>query len=186
MPAGQPVLFCDDYGFHYGDVWYRGSWTAAPDAGATSVNLTYQTGQVGMLLAWLDGQFLGSHQMPTPTSSQSTQQGWTATVPLAIPAPAQAAGPHVLAVLVRPMSHQEDGGANDAFKQALGLIAVTFTGAAPAVRWRVQGAANEASGAAASSARSPSTLPCPLPAPPRPPPSSHPPHWNPPPPSPST
>ena len=35
VPAGQPVLFVDDYGFHYGDVWYRGSWsgTAGADLG---------------------------------------------------------------------------------------------------------------------------------------------------------
>jgi beta-galactosidase GanA len=137
VPAGQPVLFMDDYGFHYGDVWYRGSWSAAP--GATSVTLNYQTGQVGMFLAWLDGQFLGSGEMPTPTSSQSTTQGWSAAVPLPIPAAGQDDGPHVLAVLVRPMSHQEDGGANNAFKQALGLTAVTFSGAAPDVTWRIQG-----------------------------------------------
>ncbi|MGI8447167.1 MAG: beta galactosidase jelly roll domain-containing protein [Streptosporangiaceae bacterium] len=137
VPAGQPVLFMDDYGFHYGDVWYRGSWSGTP--GATSVTLNYQTGQVGMFLAWLDGQFLGSGEMPTPTSSQSTTQGWSAAVPLPLPAAAQGGGPHVLAVLVRPMSHQEDGGANNAFKQALGLTGVTFTGAAPQVAWRIQG-----------------------------------------------
>ena len=138
MPAGQPVLFVDDYGFHYGDVWYRGSWSGT--AGATSVSLSYQTGQVGMFLAWLDGQFLGAGEIPVPTSSQSTTQGWTATVPLAIPAAGQDDGPHVLAVLVRSMSHQEDGGANQAFKQALGLTAVTFTGATPQLTWRIQGA----------------------------------------------
>ena len=137
VPAGQPVLFADDYGFHYGDVWYRGSWSGT--AGATSVSISYQTGQVGMFLAWLDGGFLGSGMMPVPTSAQATTQGWAATVPLAIPAAAQGDGRHVLAVLVRPMSHQEDGGANNAFKQALGLTAVTFTGAAPAVTWRIQG-----------------------------------------------
>jgi beta-galactosidase GanA len=137
VPAGQPVLFTDDYGFHYGDVWYRGSWSGT--AGATSVAISYQTGQVGLFLAWLDGQFLGAGEMPTPTSSQSTTQGWAATVTLPIPAASQGSGSHVLAVLVRPMSHQEDGGANNAFKQALGLTAVTFTGAAPAVTWRIQG-----------------------------------------------
>jgi Glycosyl hydrolases family 35/Beta-galactosidase, domain 2/Beta-galactosidase second all-beta domain/Beta-galactosidase, domain 3 len=155
VPAGQPVLFADDYGFHYGDVWYRGSWA---QVGATSVSLTYQTGQVGMLLAWLDGQFLGSHQMPTPTSGQSTQQGWTATVTMPVPAASQGTGPHVLAVLVRPMSHQEDGGANDAFKQALGLTSVTFAGATPAVSWRIQGAAgadSDGGGAAARRVRGP-------------------------------
>ena len=138
VPAGQPVLFVDDYGFHYGDVWYRGSWSGT--AGATSVSLSYQTGQVGMFLAWLDGQFLGAGEMPVPTSSQSTTQVFTATVPLSIPAAGQDDGPHVLAVLVRSMSHQEDGGANQAFKQALGLTAVTFTGASPQVTWRIQGA----------------------------------------------
>ncbi|HZR54368.1 MAG TPA: beta-galactosidase [Streptosporangiaceae bacterium] len=139
VPAGQPVLFADDYGFHYGDVWYRGSW--ADDAAVTSVSLTYSTGQEGMLLAWLDGQFLGSHQMPVPTTAQATTQGWTAAVTLPLPASAQSGNPgkHVLAVLVRPMAHQEDGGVNNAFKTALGLTAVAFAGAAPAVNWRIQG-----------------------------------------------
>jgi beta-galactosidase GanA len=137
VPAGQPVLFTDDYGFHYGDVWYRGGWTATP--GATSVGISYQTGQVGMFLAWLDGQFLGSGEIPAPTASQSTVQGWTGTVTLPIPAAGQDGGNHVLAVLVRPMSHQEDGGANNAFTRALGLTAVTFAGASPAVTWRIQG-----------------------------------------------
>ena len=137
VPAGQPVLFTDDYGFHYGDVWYRGSWTGT--AGAASVAISYQTGQVGMFLAWLDGTFLGAGEIPAPTSSQSTTQGWAATVTLPIPAAAQDSGDHLLAVLVRPMSHQEDGGANNAFKQALGLTSVTFAGAAPAVTWRIQG-----------------------------------------------
>jgi beta-galactosidase GanA len=137
VPAGQPVLFTDDYGFHYGDVWYRGAWSGT--AGATSVSISYQTGQVGMFLAWLDGQFLGSGEIPVPTSSQSTTQGWAATVTLPVPAASQGDGNHLLAVLVRSMSHQEDGGANNAFKQALGLTAVTFAGASPAVTWRIQG-----------------------------------------------
>ncbi len=137
VPAGQPVLFADDYGFHYGDVWYRGRYSGT--AGATAVAISYQTGQVGMFLAWLDGSFLGAGEIPTPTSSQSTVQGWSARVTLPIPAASQGSGSHVLAILVRPMSHQEDGGANNAFKQALGLTSVTFTGAAPKVTWRIQG-----------------------------------------------
>jgi beta-galactosidase GanA len=137
VPAGQPVLFADDYGFHYGDVWYRGSWSGSTSV--TSVNLSYTTGQEGLLLAWLDGQFIGSHQMPVPTSAQATTQGWTANVPLQLPSTAQGSGTHVLAVLVRPMSHEEDGGANNAFKTALGLTAVAFTGDSPSVTWRIQG-----------------------------------------------
>jgi beta-galactosidase GanA len=139
IPAGQhAVLFTDDYGFHYGDVWYRGSWSGT--SGASSVSLSYQSGQVGMLLAWLDGEFLGASEIPTPTSSQATTQGWDATATLAIPSGLRGTGTHVLAVLVRSMAHQEDGGANNAFKQALGLTAVTFVGASPSVTWRIQGA----------------------------------------------
>ena len=137
VPAGQPVLFADDYGFHYGDVWYRGSWTGS--TGVSSLSIGYSSGQEGLLLAWLDGQFIGSHQMPVPTTAQATTQGWTATVALPLPAAAQGDGTHVLAVLVRPMSHQEDGGANNAFKTALGLTAVTFSGGAPTLTWRIQG-----------------------------------------------
>ena len=114
----------------------RGPARPAPRRSAIS----YQTGQVGMFLAWLDGHVPRRRARSRhPPSSQSTTQGWAATVTLPIPAAAQDAGDHLLAVLVRPMSHQEDGGANNAFKQALGLTAVTFAGASPAVTWRIQG-----------------------------------------------
>src|SRR6185503_14309554 len=35
-PTTLPVLYTDDYGFHYGDVWYRGHFTGA----ATGIALT--------------------------------------------------------------------------------------------------------------------------------------------------
>jgi beta-galactosidase GanA len=138
VPAGQPVLFVDDYGFHYGDVWYRGSWSGNP---GEQVTIAYQGGTVGCIQAWLDGVYLGFSQLPTPTSSQSTTALWSTTATFTIPASSQADGNHVLAVLARPMSHQEDGGANDAFKAALGLTAVTFpaAGDSPAVQWKIMG-----------------------------------------------
>jgi len=143
VPSGQPVLFADDYGFHYGDVWYRGSWDGEP---GTSVSLEYQGGTVGCLQAWLDGTYLGFNQLPTPTAAEDNDGLWSATAIFTIPQPQspadlQVSGDHVLAVLVRPMSHQEDGGANDAFKAAQGLMAVTFSGAdvSPAVMWKIIG-----------------------------------------------
>src|SRR5207302_6348953 len=57
-PAGQPVLYADDYGFHPGDVWYRGRFASA-DA-PTAVALTSTTGTQGIVQAWLNGGFLGS------------------------------------------------------------------------------------------------------------------------------
>src|SRR5438128_1668248 len=47
--------------------------------------------------------------------------------------------PHKLAVLVNMMGHEEDEGANDAFRNARGLTAVTFTGSAQPISWKIQG-----------------------------------------------
>ena len=141
VPAGGPVLFSDDYGFHYGDLWYRASWTGARDASA--LQLSYQTGTQGLLMAWLDGVPLGTHRMPVPTLAQATTATWTATATLPLPADQQGDGSHVLSVLMRPMAHSEDGGANDAQKAGRGLTAAAFTlnsGSAPTPVWRIQGA----------------------------------------------
>ncbi|WP_411147184.1 glycoside hydrolase family 35 protein [Streptomyces sp. A30] len=147
VPEGQPVLFADDYGLHYGDVWYRGHVTEA--AGAESVALSYSTGTQGLLMAWLDGTPLGTHRMPVPDKDTVGKGSWadTATFDLPRVLPQGAGDAHVLSVLVRPMQHDQDGGADDAHKVARGLTAVTFKGAdtgawsQPEVRWRLQGAA---------------------------------------------
>ncbi|MFD5077706.1 beta-galactosidase [Streptomyces sp. NPDC058371] len=135
VPAGQPVLFSDDYGFHYGDVWYRGRFEAA--AGATAVSLAYVAGTQGLLMAWLDGRPLGTHRMPVPDAKTVRQGTWTATA--TFPVEVRTPGPHVLSVLVRRMQHDQDGKANDTHKAARGLTAVTFNGASPGLSWRLQG-----------------------------------------------
>ncbi|NUS16627.1 MAG: cellulase family glycosylhydrolase [Streptomyces sp.] len=138
LPAGQPaVLFADDYGCYYGDVWYRAQVDDATDAGTLS--LTYQGGTLGLLMAWWDGRPLGTHRLPTPTKAQDTVASWTGTAAFAVPDDLRGPGPHTVAVLVRPMAHAEDGGANDAFKAARGLLAATLDGTA--LTWRIQGAA---------------------------------------------
>ncbi|MER8010946.1 beta-galactosidase [Streptomyces sp. NPDC094149] len=137
VPGGQPVLFADDYGFHYGDVWYRGHLTGA--VGARSVSLAYSTGTQGLLMAWLDGRPLGTHRMPVPDNSTVRKGSWTDTAVFPVPKEARTAGPHVLSVLVRRMQHDQDGKAQDTHKVARGLTAVTFDGAAPRVSWRIQG-----------------------------------------------
>ena len=137
IPSGQPVLFADDYGFHYGDVWYRGHYSGT--SGAASVSVSYSSGTQGLLMAWLDGTPLGTHRQPVPTSSQASTQNWSATATFSIPSSLRGNGAHVLSVLVRQMAHSEDGGANDAHKTARGLTAVTISGANPSVSWRIQG-----------------------------------------------
>ncbi|MEV7435428.1 glycoside hydrolase family 35 protein [Streptomyces griseoviridis] len=138
VPAGQPVLFADDYGFHYGDVWYRGRLTG--DTDARSVSLSYSTGTQGLLMAWLDGEPLGTHRMPVPDNSTVRRGTWTATAGFELPEAAGDGADRVLSVLVRRMQHDQDGNALDTHKAARGLTAVTFEGAGPEVRWRLQGA----------------------------------------------
>jgi len=148
VPDGQPVLFADDYGFHYGDVWYRGHFSADADA-VESVSLAYSTGTQGLLMAWLDGEPLGTHRMPVPDNSTARQGSWAATATFAVPEElreklggrkAEPDAGRVLSVLVRRMQHDQDGKALDTHKVARGLTEVTFKGASPKVSWRVQGA----------------------------------------------
>ncbi|GGN56550.1 beta-galactosidase [Streptomyces albiflavescens] len=134
VPAGQPVLFADDYGYHYGDVWYRGRFTDAGKAG--SVSFSYISGAQGLLMAWLDGKPLGTHRMPVPDKKTVRLGTWSATATFPVP---EKKGPRVLSVLVRRMQHDEDGAAKDTHKVARGLTAVTFEGDSPAVTWRIRG-----------------------------------------------
>jgi beta-galactosidase GanA len=136
-PAGQPVLTADDYGFHHGDVWYRGRFTGAAPA---TVSLTYGGGGAGLVQAWLDGTYLGQNVLGTAVTAPPT----TGTATLTVPTAARTTGNHVLSVMVRNDSHSEDGGVNDAQKQGRGLISTAYANASggavtPAVSWRIQG-----------------------------------------------
>jgi len=136
--AGQPVLTEDDYGFHQGDVWYRGTYTGA--ANATTVTLQYGGGGAGLLQAWIDGVYLGQNVLASNSSSPPT----TGTVTFGIPAALQTDGTHILAVMVRNDGHNEDGGVNDAQKEGRGLISMTMAGATgaavkPSITWKLQG-----------------------------------------------
>ncbi|MEU0967027.1 beta-galactosidase [Streptomyces sp. NPDC005917] len=143
VPDGQPVLFADDYGFHYGDVWYRGRVDGGFED-LQSISLAYSTGTQGMLMAWLDGKPLGSHRMPVPDAKTVRQGSWTATAEFSVAGlkkKQRKKRQRVLSVLVRRMQHDMDGKSLDTHKVARGLTAVTFKGASPKVSWRIQGEA---------------------------------------------
>ncbi|MFF4468125.1 beta-galactosidase [Streptomyces sp. NPDC001599] len=128
-PDGRPVLFADDYGFHYGDVWYRARLTGA--TGLERVSLSYSTGAHGLLMAWLDGVPLGSHQ---PGGAGDGKGTWTGTAEFGLPNEPRAGA--LLSVLVRRTQHGQD-----AYRTARGLTSAAFEGASPEVRWRIMGAA---------------------------------------------
>ncbi|MEV5434317.1 beta-galactosidase [Streptomyces sp. NPDC052701] len=138
VPGGQPVLSADGYGFHHGDVWYRGEFTDA--RGVTSVSLSYGTGPQGLLMAWLDGHPLGTHRTPVPDGDTAERGTRTATAAFAVPRRLRGPGRHVLSVLVRPTRDDRDG-RDDQDQQARGLASVRFAGASPDVTWRLCGAA---------------------------------------------
>ncbi|GAB3449488.1 hypothetical protein GCM10027517_35810 [Phycicoccus ginsengisoli] len=119
------VLDAEEYGFHEGDVWYRGRFT--PGTAADSASVAVGTGTAGVALAWLDGTYLGS-----------VGDG---TYRLPIPAGALQPGkPAQLSVLVRNMGQYEDWSADGRSKGGRGLVDVAIDGAG-AWQWRLQGAA---------------------------------------------
>jgi beta-galactosidase GanA len=135
-PAAPPVLYTDEYGFHYGDVWYRGHFTAT--GAETGVSLTAGTGRAGVWSVWVNGRFLGTVKTGTASGDQNSSGDF------AFPAGVLRPGAdNVISVLVRDMGHNQNGGSNDNQKRPRGLLAATVTGApagAAGPTWRIQGA----------------------------------------------
>ncbi|MBP2707705.1 beta-galactosidase [Microbispora sp. RL4-1S] len=138
-PASGPVLYADDYGFHYGDVWYRGRFTAT--GAETAVTLNTITGRRGQYLVWLDGHYLGTAaggvQADSDTANPAPGPG-RFTVPAGLLKPGHTA---TLAVLVQNMGHNDDWTADDnRFKQPRGLVAAAVEGSTAPIAWKIQGA----------------------------------------------
>jgi beta-galactosidase GanA len=122
--ADKGVLYADDYGFHHGDVWYRGHFTA--QGGEPGVRLSALTGRAGVYSAWLNGRFLGSsdareHRFAFPGGSLRPGRD------------------NMLSVMVENMGHDEDFTADDAHKQPRGLTGAQILGSGAALSWRIQG-----------------------------------------------
>ena len=137
-PDGQPNLVMDAYGFHDSDVWYRGRFSGSPQA--RQVALFYGAGGSGMLQLWIDGQFVGQHELPGGLPRPIT----TGVARFDLPAAAQAPGMHEISVMVRNNGHNWDLDSDDAHKEARGLVSVSIE--APGGRsfgvpiaWKIQG-----------------------------------------------
>lgn len=122
--AGAPVLSADEYGFHHGDVWYRGHFQAG--GGERAVRLGAITGRAGNWSVWLNGRFLGS------TDDRSHRFRFPAGT-------VRKAGDNVLSVLVENMGHNEDFDADDDHKEPRGLTGARLVGSNATLDWRIQG-----------------------------------------------
>lgn len=136
-PDGQPNMGMDAYGFHDGDVWYRGRFTGTPDA--QTLSLYYGAGGAGLVQAWVDGQFLGEAETPSGLPRPIT----TGTARFALPASAQS-GAHILSVMVRNNGHNWDLDSDDLHKEARGLVSASLEapggrGFTVPIAWRIQG-----------------------------------------------
>lgn len=139
-PDGQPTLVMDPYGFHDGDVWYRGRFTGSPDA--RQIALFYGAGGAGMLQVFLDGKLVGQDELASGMPRPIT----TGLARFALPDAARTPGEHVLAVMVRNDGHNWDLGADDSHKEARGLVSVSIESPAGRsfavpIAWKIQGRA---------------------------------------------
>lgn len=137
-PDGQPNMLMDAYGFHEGDVWYRGRFPGGTEA--QRVNVYYGAGGSGMAQVFLDGELVGQHELPSALPRPIT----TAAFNLDLPQAARAPGEHVIAIMVRNNGHNWDLDADDFHKEARGLISVSIESpAGPSfavpIRWKIQG-----------------------------------------------
>ncbi|MET0981561.1 MAG: beta-galactosidase [Telluria sp.] len=141
MPErGQPTLAMSDYGFHHGDVWYRGRIDIKDGRGIVpnQLELFYGAGGAGMIQVWIDGRFVGQHELDVGRSFPET----TDSVKFALGA--LKPGKHVIAVMVRNNSHNWNLMADDFHREARGLIAASLTSRGGArfgvpIEWRIQG-----------------------------------------------
>jgi beta-galactosidase len=119
-----PVLAMDEYGFHHGDVWYRGRFRTT--GGTSAVTLNANTGPHGVYAAWLNGRYLGS----------AGDGAHTFDVPDGVLA--DGGGDNVLSVLVENMGDNEEWG-HDYSKEPRGLLSADLLGADSTITWRIQG-----------------------------------------------
>lgn len=137
-PDGQPNMLVDAYGFHEGDVWYRGRFAGTPQA--KRIRLHYGGGGSGMLQLFLDGKFVGQHELPGGAPRPITTGAVTFDLPEAVRTPDE----HVLAVMVRNNGHNWDLDSDDFHKEARGLVSASVEAQdgpsfAIPVAWRIQG-----------------------------------------------
>ena len=138
MPErGQPTLAMSDYGFHHGDVWYRGRFTTTGPK-ANQLELFYGAGGAGMIQVWVDGRFAGQHELDVGRAFPETTDSVKLSLGDLRP------GEHVVAVMVRNNAHNWNLMADDFHREARGLISASLTSRGgqrfgTPIAWRIQG-----------------------------------------------
>ncbi|CAE6472777.1 unnamed protein product [Rhizoctonia solani] len=130
--GGKTVLYSDEYGFHAGNLLYRGRF----ESSATGVKLSVQGGYNFGFSAFLNGQFLGSGQ----GRSGSDAAGGIDLVNATYTFPAGLVGKeNVLTVVVDNMGLDEDWNSRDEFKAPRGIRGYELIGGGDFSSWKLTG-----------------------------------------------
>lgn len=122
-----PILNSDVYGFHHGNVWYRGHFIASGTEKGVSlfVKTGIHDGNNGVFTVWLNGHCIG-------TGSGGKKYLKFAHADL------NTGKDNVLSILVENMGHNQEGHSG-AFKDPRGLSVATLDGSSAALSWKIQG-----------------------------------------------
>ncbi|MGW2640635.1 beta-galactosidase [Streptomyces sp. NPDC001348] len=126
LAGSLPVLAMDEYGYHHGDVWYRGRFRTT--GAAKALALDARTGPTGQYAVWLGGRYLGS----------SGDGGHTFDIPPDTLKNSGSGEDNVLSVLVENAGHNEEWG-HDYSKEPRGLLGAEVIGGASTLTWKIQG-----------------------------------------------
>src|SRR5205085_18450 len=147
VPA-RDTLLADDYGFHYGFVWYRGTFRGT---GAERAVRLYARNSYSV---WLNGRYLGSStvhndlknvddQLPLATSrprNDTYADGLSFPI---TPGQIKVGAVNTVAVLTESLGHSAGFANGQRPRSPMGLLAAQLRCPAvpPAIRWKIQGGA---------------------------------------------
>ncbi|KAH7318896.1 glycoside hydrolase superfamily [Rhizoctonia solani] len=130
--SGKLVLYADEYGYHQGNLLYRGRF----GSGATGVKISVQGGFNFGFSAFLNGAFLGSGQ----GRPENDPSGGTDLVNVTYTFPVGTVGrDNVLTVVVDNMGIHEDWNGNDEFKAPRGIRGYELLGSGDFTSWKLTG-----------------------------------------------
>jgi hypothetical protein len=132
QPTTAVVLYAGDYGYHTGNILWRGHFNATGVENGIMMNL--QGGAAFGYSVWLDSSFLGSFAGNIVNSSW--EQGFHFTSVM------KPGSSHVLTILQDHMGYEEDWtSGSDQFKTPRGIINYSFIGTTNEVPviWKVTG-----------------------------------------------
>ncbi len=127
VPSTLPM---DDYGFHYGFVWYRGHFTATGSETQFSI-VARQSYSV-----YVNGSYLGSGDAPITDPPHLYGQLTTFLIPSSL---LQIGKDNVIAVLTESLGHDEGWIAGPAAQSPQGILSASFGDASTPIVWRIQG-----------------------------------------------